>query len=61
MQYLLKFGVFAFTLATYLYMGPYRKNIANQEERIMSYLLSILTALMAFDFAAYSFSKSNSI
>ena len=48
-QRLLKFWVFAFTLATYLYMGPYRKVPANQEEKIMSYMFAALAALMALD------------
>eukprot|EP01084_Bolivina_argentea_P268844 456772_1 len=60
LQYLLKFGVFAFTLATYLYMGPYRKIPANKEEAIMTYLFALLSASMALDFAAYSFDKSQS-
>lgn len=59
MQYLLKFGVAAFTLATYLYIGPYRQNEPNQEEKILAYIFGLLSALMALDFAAFCFGKAN--
>ena len=52
MQRLLKFGVFAFTLATYLYMGPYRKVPANGEEKIMSNVFAVLSAMMALDLSS---------
>ncbi len=54
MQYLLKFGVLAFTFATFLCMGPLRKVPANQEEKVVRIIYGVLSGLMAIDFALLS-------
>merc|ERR1719295_97395 len=58
LRYILKFGLFGFTVATYLCMGPYRKVPANGEERVMTVVFGMLSGAMALDLAAYCYSKS---
>merc|ERR1719295_345062 len=58
LRYMLKFGIFGFTAATYLCMGPYRKVPANGEERVMTVVFGMLSGAMALDLAAYCYSKS---